>query len=57
MFRKNTVYERKELRDRAIGAINYGHSSLAFKEDGVSIATNPKLSMERRKSLSTNLYY
>ncbi|WP_258011970.1 hypothetical protein [Vibrio cholerae] len=53
MFRKNTVYERKELRGRAIGAINYGHSSLAFKEDGVSIATNPKLSMERRKSLST----
>ncbi|QKU92688.1 hypothetical protein HPY15_05350 [Vibrio cholerae] len=52
-FEKNTVYERKELRDRAIGAINYGHSSLAFKEDGVSIATNPKLSMERRKSLST----
>ncbi|WP_230639338.1 hypothetical protein [Vibrio cholerae] len=55
VFRKNTVYERKELRDRAFGAINYGHSSLAFKEDGGSIATNSKLSMERRKSLSTTI--
>ncbi len=55
VFRKNTVYERKEFRDRDLGAINYGHSSLAFKEDGVSIATNSKLSMERRKSLSTTI--
>uniref|UniRef100_UPI003F58CA40 hypothetical protein n=1 Tax=Vibrio cholerae TaxID=666 RepID=UPI003F58CA40 len=57
MFQKNTVYERKELRDRAIGAINYGHSSLAFKEDGVSIATNPKLSWKEESPYLQNLYY
>lgn len=52
-FEKNEVYSRKELRDRAQGVINYGHSSLAYIDDGIKNAFDKKYSLEDRIVRST----
>lgn len=52
-FEHNEVYNRKELRDQASGPINFGHSSLAFKEGGIILALNRERPLEERKALST----
>lgn len=40
-FEQDEIWTRKDLRERAHGPVNYGHSSLAYKEGGLSDSRVP----------------
>ena len=52
-FEKNEIYSRKELRDRACGPVNFGHSSLAYLNNLGDILRDSSLSTEQRAARST----
>lgn len=52
-FEKNEIYSRKELRDRACGPINFGHSSLAYLNNSGDILRDSSLSPEEKAACST----
>ncbi|WP_368566194.1 hypothetical protein [Pseudoxanthomonas sp. UTMC 1351] len=46
-FEQDEIWMRKDLRERANGPINYGHSSLAYKESGLS---DPQVPADQRRA-------